>query len=140
MSLLSLPLLFTACSCEPSPEERTRMALEAASKEATRAYQLLLDHDYPGFINARQGMDTIGVTPNDSIGRYYKEQLIEACLQYQEKLLTTHGGIVSFSVSNAIMDSTVHQAHVFLLLQFGDSTQEEILVPMVEYKGQWVMK
>ena len=140
LPLLSFHLLASACSSEPSPEELTRIALEAASNEATRAYQLLLDHDYAGFIHARQGMDTIGVAPADSIGRQYKEQLIDACLQYQHKLQTTHGGINTFTVSNAVMDSTIHQAHIFLLLQLGDSTQEEILVPMVEYKGKWVMK
>ena len=30
--------------------------------------------------------------------------------------------------------------YAFLLLQFRDSTQEEIVVPMVERDGEWVLK
>ena len=140
LALLALTLLSAACGGELSPEERTRIALEAASREAARAYQLLLDNDCQAFIDRRRGMDTIGTAPDDSAGRHYKEQLAEACQQYRHRLQDKHGGVTSFTVSNARMDSTLNEAHIFFLLHFGDSTEEEIVVPMVEYKGRWVMK
>ena len=47
---------------------------------------------------------------------------------------------MAVSAPRAQMDSTLQQMQVFLILQYADSTQEEIVVPMVEHNGRWQMK
>ena len=37
-------------------------------------------------------------------------------------------------------DTAKHTADVFLLLTFGDSTSEQIVVPMIQHKGTWLMR
>ena len=57
--------------------------------------------------------------------------------QQQDK----HGGITAVSVSSVRTDSLDAYTSVFLLLCYGDSTQEEIVVPMVDAgDGRWRMK
>ncbi len=129
---LLLALALSSCTSELTPEERTRLALEAASKEATSAYSHLLSADYDQFLSLRAGMDTIPES--------YREELIDACKQHMQQFKEKHKGITSFTISNARMDSTLNLAQIFLLLQLGDDTQEEIVVPMVEHNGRWMMK
>jgi hypothetical protein len=43
-------------------------------------------------------------------------------------------------VSNAKTDTIQKYTNVFLVLCYGDSTNEEIVVPMVEREGRWRMK
>jgi hypothetical protein len=38
------------------------------------------------------------------------------------------------------MDSTLHLMQVFLVLGYGDNSQEEVVVPMVEQQGMWLMR
>jgi hypothetical protein len=49
-------------------------------------------------------------------------------------------GVTSFTASRATMDSTLQLMQVFLLVNYADSMQEEIVVPMVERNGKWKMK
>ena len=49
-------------------------------------------------------------------------------------------GILDIRVSNAKTDTTLNYTNVFLVLCFGDSVNEEIVVPMVERNGSWRMK
>jgi hypothetical protein len=51
-----------------------------------------------------------------------------------------HGGIVAAEYSRAAIDSTLGVVQVFLLLNYADSTREEIVVPMVEQESVWKMK
>jgi len=43
-------------------------------------------------------------------------------------------------IVNAQTDTIQKYTSVFLVLCFGDSTNEEIVVPMVEREGRWRMK
>ena len=43
-------------------------------------------------------------------------------------------------VSSARTDSVAGYTQAFLILCFADSTQEEVVVPMVEHAGRWRMK
>ena len=51
-----------------------------------------------------------------------------------------HHGILSVRAVNAKADTSLHVVNVFLMLCFGDSTNEEIVVPMVDVNGSWWMK
>ena len=56
--------------------------------------------------------------------------------------VAAHGGISEVRISPNVgrRDTTLQLTYAFLLLCFADSTQEEIVVPMVEKDGQWYMK
>ena len=49
-------------------------------------------------------------------------------------------GADSLPAAYRVADSVARQTNVFLLLCFGDSTREEVVVPMVEGPSGWRMK
>ena len=73
---------------------------------------------YDSLIGGGYGYFTDGFNGTDSLPHHYREQL----------------------VVNAKTDSTTNITNVFLMLCFGDSINEEIVVPMVEVNGVWKMK
>ena len=121
-------LLFTA-SCsqkELTPEE-------AASQAAQKYYNRLMAGDYEAFLAGRIATDSL---PDD-----YRQQFLEGYRRYHALLQKTHGGIAGVTVSNARHDSAQNLMQTFLLLSFNDSTQEEIVVPMVQdSNGTWRLK
>ena len=121
-------MLFAACG-QLSPEEK---ALRDAKESAQESYEYLLRGKYDRFLKGRAGMD--------SIDDNYREQLLVSYKQFISRQQKAHGGIGSFTVSNARMDSTQQLIQVFLILNYNDSTREEIVVPMVEDGGAWKMK
>lgn len=126
-----MAVLLVACSGEKelTPEEA---ALLAAKETACESYQHLLAGRYDKFIDGREGMD--------SIPQSYREQLTTACKQFIDQQKKTHGGIRAVRASNARRDTTMNLVQVFLILNYGDRSKEEIVVPMVEKDGRWKMK
>jgi hypothetical protein len=118
-----IPLL-AACS-SPSKEELAALA-------AKGYYQHLVDGEYEHFVDGRLMADSL---PAD-----YRSQLIEGYKQFIAQQQATHGGISEVRVSRAFTDSTTHYTSVLLMLCYGDSTSEEVVVPMVERNGRWRMK
>ena len=57
-----------------------------------------------------------------------------------EVLQSAHGGIRDVRIVRAKTDSLQSYTNVFLTLCFGDSTNEEIVVPMIEKEGRWRMR
>ena len=51
-----------------------------------------------------------------------------------------HRGIREVRIVNAKADTARHVADVFLVFAYGDSTTEQIVVPMVEQEGVWYMR
>ena len=51
-----------------------------------------------------------------------------------------HDGIADVTATRAEMDSVANVMQVFLQLCFGDSTSEEIVVPMLRHGNAWLMK
>jgi hypothetical protein len=81
------------------------------------------------------GKDGLDVMPED-----YREQMLAAYKQYMAAQQEVHRGVLDVRVSNAKTDSSLQLTNVFLVLCFGDSTNEEIAVPMVEREGRWKMR
>ena len=124
--LLFLLLLGFLTSCSgPSREE-------LASLAAKGYYQHLVDGDYEQFLAGRELADSL---PDD-----YRSQLIDGYKQYLAQQQTARKGIREVRVSRAYTDSAAHYTNVLLMLCFGDSTTEEVVVPMVERQGRWMMK
>ena len=127
ISLISFIALFALLSCSSplSPEQQAALAAEGY-------YRHLLAGEYDQFLEGRAGADSL---PDG-----YREQLLTGYRQFMAQQQEKHEGITAVSVSNVRTDSLDHYTSVFLLLCYGDSTQEEIVVPMVEHNGSWRMK
>ena len=123
--LFLLLLLLGACSSGPTSEELASLAAEGY-------YRHLLRGEYEQFLKGKDGLDRM---PED-----YREQMQAAYKQYMAQQEEVHRGILDVRVSNAKTDSSLRLTNVFLVLCFGDSTNEEIVVPMVEREGRWRMR
>ena len=118
--ILYLIVLYACSSTTPE---------ELAASEARDYYDCLTDDDVKGFMKGKADVD--------SLPAFYREQLQKAVEQYLSDLKAKHGGLSSVCVSE---EHYVDNSDAFLILCFSDSTQEEIMVPMVERDGQWLMK
>lgn len=125
--LLMAILLLCGCSRQgQSPEEQAGIA-------AKEYYDRLLAGDIDAFLNGKADIDSV---PAD-----YRSQMYAACEQYKKELDETHGGVAAITVSNARKDSTRQMMmQAFLLLNFRDSTKEEIIVPMVQRGEVWKLR
>ena len=111
-----------------TPEERASLA-------AKGYYEHLVRGEYRQFLEGKdfQPLDTIA-----SIDRMVEQELnLRYFMAQQEK---EHHGIREVRISNAQTDTIQKVTNVFLVLCFGDSINEEIVVPMVERQGRWRMK
>ena len=70
----------------------------------------------------------------------YRRQMLDNLRQFMARQEKEHRGVLEVRVSNATTDTVQQFTNVFLVLCFGDSTNEEIVVPMVERHGAWRMK
>lgn len=97
-------------------------------------YDRLVEGYAEGFLEGKAGVDSL---PSD-----YCDQLLEVYKQYMSETQKKHGGIREVRISENVgrSDSTLRLTYAFLMLCYGDSTQEEITVPMVQDGDEWRMK
>ena len=122
---LILIVIVVACSTGVSREEQAALA-------AKGYYTHLVQGEYEQFVEGRFMADSL---PAD-----YRSQLIEGYKQFIAQQLEARKGIQEVSVSRAYTDSLAGYTNVLLMLCYGDSTTEEVVVPMVERNGRWMMK
>ena len=122
---LILIVIVVACSTGVSREDQAALA-------AKGYYTHLVKGEYEQFMEGRFMADSL---PQD-----YRSQLIEGYKQFVAQQVEARKGIHEVSVSRAYTDSLAGYTNVLLLLCYGDSTTEEIVVPMVECDGRWMMK
>ena len=118
-------ILIIACS-GVSPEE-------LASLAAKGYYEHLIHGEYEKFLEGKNGM-------NSHKGDEYWSQLLDNCHQFMWQQENSHRGVREVRVVTAKTDTIQKYTNVFMVLCFGDSTNEEIVVPMVERDGRWLMK
>ena len=117
-------LYITSCG-SPTPEEMASLA-------AKGYYEHLLRGEYEHFLDGKAGADSL---PDG-----YREQLLAGYRQFTAQQEQQHRGILDVRVAGAKADSLLHYTNVFLVLCFGDSTNEQVAVPMVEHDGSWRMR
>ena len=105
---------------------------ELASLAAKGYYQHLIEGDFDHFLEGRVMADSL---PDD-----YRSQLIDGYSQFLAQQVKARGGINEVRIYRAYTDSTQQYTSVLLMLCYGDSTTEEVVVPMVEHDGRWMMK
>lgn len=125
--LLYLFVVMMIVACTSSPDEG-----EVAARAAKEYYGYLLQGNIASFVDGHYRPDSIPDT--------YREQLITNTKMYVNQQNEEHRGIKDIRIVDTKTDMQKHAANVFLVLSFGDSTSEEILVPMVESGGVWYLR
>ena len=118
-------LLAVACSSGPDPGE---VAAQAAKEYYTQLLAGKDEHYVDGFYRP------------DSIPASYRRQLIDNAKMFVGQQKDERRGILDVRVVNAVADTTKRSANVFLIFAYGDSTSEEVVVPMVQHRGVWYMR
>jgi len=127
--LLTL-LLLTACGSKSSDVELT--AEEMAAEAAMNNYKALYRGYYEAFLDSRLHADEMPES--------YREAMLTNLKQHVRQVESCHHGVKDIEISHTQMDTTLHMMQVFLLVSYGDTTKEEIVVPMVEIDGEWKLK
>ena len=124
--------LLVACGSGPSREE-------LASLAAKGYYDHLIHGEYEQFyegLDHRTLPDGTALSDDDA----YRSQMLDNLRQFMAQQEQAHRGVLEVRVSNATTDTVQQLTNVFLVLCFADSTNEEVVVPMVERNGAWRMK
>ena len=108
-------------------------AEEMASLAAKGYYEHLIHGEYEQFLQGKVGL-------NKHSEQEYWNQLRDNCHQFVHQQEQAHRGIHEVRVVSAKTDTLQKYTNVFMMLCFGDSTNEEIVVPMVERDGRWYMR
>ena len=119
-------ILLLLCACSGTTAE------EMASLAAKGYYEHLVQGEYEHFLAGKAGAD--------SFPKSYREQLMMGYKQFMAQQENSHHGIHDIRVVGAKADTLLQCINVFLVLCFGDSTNEQVAVPMVEHNGTWRMK
>ena len=125
--LVVLVILAILAACGSATKE------ELASLAAKGYYDHLIHGEYEQFY---EGMDQRELTGEAE----YRSQMLDNLRQFMARQEKEHHGVLEVRVSNVTIDTVQQFTNVFLVLCFGDSTNEEIVVPMVERNGSWRMK
>ncbi len=108
-------------------------AVEDKAAEAAKGYyDSLVEGRYADYVNGFSNAE--GLPPS------YVEQLVVNAKQFMAQQKEEHGGIREVRTVSSRADSVQGRTDVFLLFCYADSTQEEVVVPMVERDGVWMMK
>ena len=122
--VVSSLLVVAACS-GPTSEE-------LASLAAKGYYDHLIHGEYEEFLEGKSGVE--------SLSDNYRNQLLTSYRQFMAQQDQAHHGIREVRISRAITDTLQDCTNVFLVLCYGDSVNEEIVVPMVAQVGRWRMR
>lgn len=125
LSLAVLLLSLAACRKQVDPAQMAAVA-------AKGYYDLLLEGNYEAYVD--------GFHYPDSIPASYRRQLLDNARMFIANQREAHKGIKRVEVTTAKADTATRSANVFLLFVYGDSVKEQVLVPMVESRGQWKMR
>lgn len=126
--ILVMLALAGVTSCKDEGPKDAAIAAHAAKGY----YDQLLKGDYKAFVD--------GTYHPERIPDSYREQLETAAKMYMAQQQDEHRGIKSVKVQGCDADTAAHVANAYLILSYGDSTQERICVPMVESKGTWYLR
>ena len=123
--LLSVMSLFSCKEKTPDPGYYAGIA-------AKGYYDMLLEGRYDEFVE--------GQNMPHRIPEGYLQQLVLNAKMFVEQQKHAHRGMKAFQILDAKADTVHHLADVYLSVTYGDSTKEQIVVPMVEVEKKWKMR
>lgn len=124
LSIVNCQLFLLGCSSH-SPAD-------VAARVAKQYYDYLLKGKYEAFVD--------GTYRPDPIPDSYRDQLVTNAKMFMNQQQVEHRGIRETRIVNVTADEENSEANVFLTLCYGDSTAEEICVPMVFRDGIWYLR
>ena len=114
-------------SCLAAACKRELTAREAAEKY----YGCLIRGDVEGYMQ--------GMADYDSLTTEYREQLRDMFLQYLDYEERMRSGFISVKATrDTLIDE--RSSYVFVMVTYGDSTQEQLSLPLVLTDKGWRMK
>ena len=116
---------FLVCCDKPLAAEKV------VANTAKLYYEYLLEGKYDEFV---AGIDR-RLSPSDS----YNAQMRDNAKMFVHRQKELHKGIEAISAVNAEVDKKAHSANAFLVIQYSDSTSEQVVVPMLARDGVWLM-
>ena len=125
--LFIVALSFTACS---KKEEIDHGAIAA---QAAKVY-------YENLINGKYDQFLDGMNLPKKLPESYKKQMITNFKVFSEKQVEARKGITKVTINSAQFFPKDSTASVFLLLHYGDSTTEQVVVPMLKKNRLWYMR
>ncbi|MBP5380224.1 MAG: hypothetical protein J6Y39_00630 [Bacteroidaceae bacterium] len=123
LSLTFTISLFAACSNKDSRK--------AACLAAEQYYGYLIDGDVERYVKA--------IHDYDELPEEYRSQLRDMFAQYLDNEQKMRGGLIQ---ARALHDTIVDNmyAHILMEVTFGDSTQEQVFLPLVLTDNGWKLK
>lgn len=97
-----------------------------------------------GYVESLYGGDFNGAVNHtagaDEASRQYREHLALLYQNVVDSNLVAHGALTKTECYRVKEDKEHHYADVYVRLTFADSTRQDILLPMEEHSGQWMVK
>ena len=100
------------------------------SRAAETYYGYLIEGKYADYVGA--------IAYSDSMSGVYRSHMVVLVAQFAAREEKERGGIISVQALGDTVSGDV--ASVFLEVLFGDSTHEEVTMPMVKCGGEWKMQ
>ncbi|MCK6144390.1 hypothetical protein [Prevotella intermedia] len=120
-------LLLSSCS-KKKETDHGAIAAEAAK----HYYENLISGKYKQFLE--------GMNLPDKLPESYERQMLENFKAFAKRQDKQRKGIKKVSIRSVKFFAKDSTASAFLLLHYGDSTTEEVVVPMLKRRGLWYMR
>ena len=126
--VLLLSYLLTACS----PGGKGDGLQPPTADEVMAYYELYRSGNYADYVKAMQSCDD---KPAD-----FCKQMADALKQHAARIKAEKGGAVSAEFLRTEMHAEHSAADAYLSVTYGDSTKEEIILPLVFWQDKWRLK
>ena len=126
--VLLLSYLLTACS----PGGKGEGLQPPTADEVMAYYELYRSGNYADYVKAMQSCDD---KPAD-----FCKQMADALKQHATRIKAEKGGAVSAEFLRTELHAEHSAADAYLSVTYGDSTKEEIILPLVFWQDQWRLK
>ncbi len=124
---LLLPLLlFAASACRPKGD---RLTGESARQAAERYFNMLIQGQYEQYVD--------GMVSSTDMSTELRSQMIDLLSQFCESQQLDRAMLSAQATADSLQDSS---AYVRLDVLYGDSTTEEVGMPLVFSGGRWLMQ
>lgn len=120
-------LLLSSCSRRKETDHGA-----IAAEAAKHYYENLISGKYKQFLE--------GMNLPDKLPESYERQMLENFKAFAKRQDKQRKGIKKVSIRSVKFFAKDSTASAFLLLHYGDSTTEEVVVPMLKRRGLWYMR
>ena len=126
--VLLLSYLLTACS----PGGKGEGLQPPTADEVMAYYELYRSGNYADYVKAMQSCDD---KPAD-----FCKQMADALKQHAARIKAEKGGAVGAEFLRTELHAEHSAADAYLSVTYGDSTKEEIILPLVFWQDKWRLK